>query len=466
MSERALREASSPVPSESELVRAARTGNQQAFGKLVERYQRPVCSLAYAFTGTFANSEEIAQEAFITAWKLLPGMRDPDRFRAWLYGIIHNVSRRYRRKERSYLKLQTAPTALMTDLRGAEPTPLDRVISQEEERVLGRALQKIPERYRIPIVLFYCEERSVEGIAEFLDLSETNVKQRLWRGRQLLHEGITEMLESALVRTRPRKEFVAAVLLAISAMGGGSAQAAPGYFRTGTGMQAAKILALAGTAAVALVGVSSMTRQQPRHATAAAGDTTETRTSAPLPAFVGAEGTHSNLPILTAPSAPREPANKLVFAFNFEDGDRPAQAVTGEITPCPPRAGNEYCLTGVVEGKWLQLGFSHNTTLFRYSKTLMVSFDYWIGKQARFAIQISADVAGTQYIWVHHPTPGVWTHFEAPLKDAAPINPDGTLQDGGKVMEDGDKISGLVFNTHYAKAEEFHIDNVTVSEMP
>src|SRR5262245_39622115 len=100
----------SATPSELGLVEAARQGSRSAFGALVEHYQKRVCALAYAVTGSFSQSEEIAQEAFLTAWKRLRDVGEPARFGAWLYGVTLNVSRNARRKQRAHRLIEVTPT--------------------------------------------------------------------------------------------------------------------------------------------------------------------------------------------------------------------------------------------------------------------------------------------------------------------------------------------------------------------
>src|SRR5262245_58439533 len=76
------------------LVGQAQSGDRAAFGHLVGRYQGSVRGLAYALTGSFTQSEEVAQETFLLAWRRLPEMREPDRFHAWVLGIARNFSLR------------------------------------------------------------------------------------------------------------------------------------------------------------------------------------------------------------------------------------------------------------------------------------------------------------------------------------------------------------------------------------
>src|SRR5215472_8446593 len=76
--------------SDSALVLASLTGNREAFAIIVARYQTLICSLAYSGTGSLTQSEDLAQETFIAAWKQLATLREPQKLRSWLCGIARN----------------------------------------------------------------------------------------------------------------------------------------------------------------------------------------------------------------------------------------------------------------------------------------------------------------------------------------------------------------------------------------
>jgi RNA polymerase sigma factor (sigma-70 family) len=210
-----LKTMSTTARNDEELVSESLSGNRDAFGQIVSRYQSLVCSLAYSATGNLSQSEDLAQETFITAWKRLADLREPAKLRAWLCGIarnlIHNTLRRQGREPAHNAEsLEEASTS-----HSPEPLPVDQTISREEEAILWRSIESIPEIYREPLVLFYREQQSVETVARELDLSEDAVKQRLSRGRKLLHEQVLAFVEGALQRTRPDRMFTLAVLAAL-----------------------------------------------------------------------------------------------------------------------------------------------------------------------------------------------------------------------------------------------------------
>ena len=217
-----IRGMSTATRNDAELVGESLSGNRDAFGQIVSRYQSLVCSLAYSATGSLSQSEDLAQETFVAAWKQLADLREPGKLRAWLCGIARNLinntlRRQGREPAHAAEQLDAAPESP-----SLEPSPTEQAISKEEEAILWRSLERIPEIYREPLVLFYREHQSVEAVAQNLELSEDAVKQRLSRGRKLLHEQVLAFVEGALERTKPDKTFTLAVLaslpgLAISA---------------------------------------------------------------------------------------------------------------------------------------------------------------------------------------------------------------------------------------------------------
>src|SRR5262245_30436345 len=204
-------ESIAPAPADLDLINAAQSGRRDEFETLVERYQSLVCSLAYALTGDLALSEEIAQETFIVVWRKLSRFRAAQSFRPWLYGITRNQVRNFLRRAR-----HRGALPIGSEVASGAPSPLDDIISREQERSLWGVLGKIPEAYRVPLVLFYREDRPIQDVAETLNLSVANVKKRLSRGRRMLQaEVAAALLEPVLSRTRPGRRFTAAVMLAL-----------------------------------------------------------------------------------------------------------------------------------------------------------------------------------------------------------------------------------------------------------
>ena len=200
---------------DAELVSASISGDRDAFGQIVARYQSLVCSLAYSATGSLSQSEDLAQETFVAAWKQLAGLREPEKLRAWLCGIARNLINNWLRRQGREPSHRAESLKEISKSHSPEPLPVEQTISNEEQAILWRSLERIPEIYREPLVLFYREHQSIETVAQNLELSEDAVKQRLSRGRKLLHDEVLAFVEGALARTNPGKMFTANVVAAL-----------------------------------------------------------------------------------------------------------------------------------------------------------------------------------------------------------------------------------------------------------
>jgi RNA polymerase sigma factor (sigma-70 family) len=206
-----------PSDTDSQLLSRCLEGDRAAFRPLVERYQSLLCSIAYAIVGDLKRSEDVAQEAFIAAWRQLRTLQDQSRFRPWLCSIARNLAHHAIRRDRPTASLDAAGNQP-----SPQPTPVQEVISKEEQTLVWSALESLHETYREPLVLYYREDHSVASVAEALGLSENAVKQRLSRGREMLRQNVADRIESALRRSRPGPAFTVAVLAALPAVIGTS----------------------------------------------------------------------------------------------------------------------------------------------------------------------------------------------------------------------------------------------------
>ena len=216
--------------SDGELVLAARGGDKRAFVEIVARYQAMVCGIALGVLGDFAASEDAGQEAFLTAWRKLDELREPERLRAWLGQIARHAALGLLRRNRGHEPLEAAPVE-----EDAAPRP-DEAAAREDELALVRdCLARLPETYRLPLVLYYREGQSVAAVAEALELGEDAVKQRLARGRELLRDRMCSLIETVLTRTRPTAAFTVAVAVAIGALAAPAAVAGSVFSATSGG---------------------------------------------------------------------------------------------------------------------------------------------------------------------------------------------------------------------------------------
>ncbi len=226
--------------SDADLVAQSLGGDREAFARIVERYQTLIASLAYSATGNLSRSEDLTQETFVSAWKQLKDLREPAKLRSWLCSIARfRISKEFRHQQRVPEHAAESLESLDAWV-SPEPLPPDQAISDEEKAILWRALQRLPEIYREPLVLFYREQQSIEAVAEDLELSEDAVKQRLSRGRKLLQEQFLSFVAGALKQTVPGKNVTLAVVAALPLMATTASGAAAGSGLTQSGSVAAK----------------------------------------------------------------------------------------------------------------------------------------------------------------------------------------------------------------------------------
>jgi RNA polymerase sigma factor (sigma-70 family) len=287
---------------DAELIAASRRGDTAAFGVIVERYQRAVHAVSYSGTRDRALSDDIAQETFVTAWRGLAGLRDNDRLPAWLCGIARNLARAARRRRGSEIALEDRD--LVTT-----HSPFDELSDHEADQMVATALERLPEKYREPMVLFYCEGQSTKVVARALGISEAATHQRLSRGRQHLIEGMPGLVQRTLQRLHPRGTLVAAVLVAISMVGVSSQVDASTTTTKGSGMfkQLGAALVITG----ALTGTAVLVqRSRAEPAASVSHETTPSTTIA------GARLAGSNLPGTPAQAA----TSKALAAHDIAHG--------------------------------------------------------------------------------------------------------------------------------------------------
>ncbi len=201
--------------SDTHLIQLSRKGDSVAFGALVEKYQSLVCSVAYSRCGDLARSEDLAQEAFLIAWQKLEDLNEIAKFKGWICTIVRNLAHRTRKRE-ARINPEAVALDAVAEYSARTASPLERVVSEEQEQLVWEALADIPEDYREPMILFYREEQSVARVAEALELSQDVVKQRLSRGRKMVKQHLASTVEVALRKSKPSKAFTSAVVLGLS----------------------------------------------------------------------------------------------------------------------------------------------------------------------------------------------------------------------------------------------------------
>ena len=208
---------------DAELVAESRRGNRAAFERLVRKYQGMVAGVIYSICGDFHRSEDMAQETFLSAWKSLSGMNDPEKLSPWLCQIA-------RRKAIDFQRASSRDKSRLTRLfplsAAAADSPQQEALAAEEREMLWRVLSELPQPYRETMVLYYRQDQSASALALATESTEEAVRQRLTRGRAMLREQMAGILERNLVRSAPSPAFAVAVMAALPAMTPPAAKAA------------------------------------------------------------------------------------------------------------------------------------------------------------------------------------------------------------------------------------------------
>ena len=171
----------------------AKTGDKDAFGKLVEKYQRPVYSVCYRMLGTPTAAEDAAQETFIRAYLALDRY-DPKRsFATWILSIASNYSiDQLRKKKVTFLSIYSDKYAWLTPS-DPDHCPEKVTLDNEKNALVQSILAALNVTDRAAVILQYWHDYSYSEIAEILDLSSSAVKSRLFRARKLMAEKWQEM---------------------------------------------------------------------------------------------------------------------------------------------------------------------------------------------------------------------------------------------------------------------------------
>ena len=194
-------------PLDRDLVEQVLGGRREAFDDLIRRYQRQAVAVSYRLLGNSQDALEVTQDAFLKAFTSLSTLQKPDAFGGWLMRIVSNLSLNYRRSRRtrkSQLPLDdllgpTEPSVNemvsgTSDWMAQSGDPVHRLESQEMGKRLREALNQLPEKQRLAIVMFTIDEMPQKEVAEALGCSVEAVKWHVFQGRKKLKEFLKEHL--------------------------------------------------------------------------------------------------------------------------------------------------------------------------------------------------------------------------------------------------------------------------------
>lgn len=182
-----------------ELMGMISAGDMRAFEELVERHQRAVIGTVAKMLGNASEAEDIAQQVFVRIWKSAGRYEAQAKFTTWLFTITRNlvfneVRRRQRKPTVSVDEREETTHRTVEDLQAISPD--DEMLQSELEEAIDRAIQSLPEKQRMAVVLRRYEEMPYEEIAAVLEMSIPAIKSLLFRARTQLKEALQRYLDA------------------------------------------------------------------------------------------------------------------------------------------------------------------------------------------------------------------------------------------------------------------------------
>jgi len=185
---------------DQQLVQRVQKGDKSAFDLLVLKYQHRVLKLVSRFVSDATEAQDVAQEAFLKAYRALPSFRGDSAFYTWLYRIAINTAKN------AVVSNRRRPVDFDLDLQDPEQyerqarlkdieTPEGVLLTEEIRKVVERAMQQLPEDLRTAIVLREIEGLSYEEIAQAMDCPVGTVRSRIFRAREAIDKRLQPLLD-------------------------------------------------------------------------------------------------------------------------------------------------------------------------------------------------------------------------------------------------------------------------------
>lgn len=183
--------------SDETLIQQALAGKQTAFATLVNRYERYAFTLALRMVKNREDAHEVAQDAFLRAFRYLPDFRGEAKFSTWLYKIVYSTSLNFLRKQNPDIQSLDDETRPIKLADAGTPDASHAMELADRNQALQQAISQLSSDDAAIITLFYLYEHSLDEICQITSLSLTNAKTKLCRARQRLKVIVENSLDFA-----------------------------------------------------------------------------------------------------------------------------------------------------------------------------------------------------------------------------------------------------------------------------
>ena len=168
-------------------------GDTNAFAYLIDRYKSMAYTLAIKIVKNHEDAEEVAQDSFLKAYQKMDTFKGDSKFSTWLYTIVYrNAISKIRKKKVDTSDLDSFIVTNHSE--GPEFPQMEAMKNQEQKKYVREAINSLPEKDAFLITLFYLNENSVEEIEKITNLSQTNIKVKLFRARKKLNTTLSFLL--------------------------------------------------------------------------------------------------------------------------------------------------------------------------------------------------------------------------------------------------------------------------------
>ncbi|MEO8000640.1 MAG: sigma-70 family RNA polymerase sigma factor [Arenimonas sp.] len=190
---------------------AAANGDQHAYSRIVHGCQNTVTSIALAIVRDVPASEDIAQEAFMSAWQQLKKLKNAGSFLPWLRQITRNLARDYLRAQKYRANPAGDIEAMMLSVADPAPGPSEFLAEQEDAKIAAAVIDALPEESREVLLLYYREGQNTHQVASLLGMQDAAVRKRLSRARQTIREELLQRTGNFVKASAPSLAFTTLV---------------------------------------------------------------------------------------------------------------------------------------------------------------------------------------------------------------------------------------------------------------